>query len=90
MSVKQTTMNKKIEWSWREHPIGFPLNPEDRDFEGPRTSPYSSLCLTYRDGEVHLRHAIMAPGTRKTIPDEVVQDMKRKLTEWLMGKLNAT
>ena len=85
-SIRAT--DKEITWYWREHPIGFPLDPEDEDFEGPRTPPYVSLVIRYEKGDILIRQQVMVEGTLETLTDEMKQAMKQQLRDWLKLKLN--
>jgi hypothetical protein len=81
------TTSKYITWHWREHPIGFPLDPKDHDFKGPRTSPFVALTIEYQKDEVHLRQAIMVHGRKKELHKKTKKKMKRLLIKWLNDRL---
>ena len=80
-------MIEYITWHWREHPIGFPLDPKDQDFEDPRTPPYVNLTLEYQKEDVRLLQAVMVQGTRKELSQETREKMESLLINWLIEKL---
>jgi hypothetical protein len=83
----------KLEFKWTEYPIGFPLDPDDGDFESERTGPKCRLGITITEGDIVLRQAIMADGNRQDLSYVQEKEMHDKLTQWAkeqLEKLNET
>ena len=83
----------KVDWSRVEyikgaHPLGFRLDPDDHDFEGPRTPPEISMAIIYKTDEgVHMRHGVRAFGVWNDESDEMETKMKDVLKKWLIEKV---
>jgi len=76
-----------IKWSWKDFPIGVPLDEGDEDFEGDRSAPLVSLCLEYVGENVTFRQAVMRPGQSCDLPEIERVHMQRLLLEWLDNEI---
>ena len=77
-----------ITWQWMEHPIGYPTDPDDHDFESPRTPATISLGIRYEKDDVLLRHAVtISNRTIKNLSADEKNQMRDMLTDWLDNKL---
>ena len=77
----------KTEWIYESNPIGHPVDPEDTEFEGPRTPPTVSIAIRYTLGDLVLHNAVTINGTWKTLAPSERNEMFRVLNDWLEGKL---
>ena len=77
---------KKITWTWKEHPIGFPLEERD-DLGGERTDPFCTCTLSYCNGDVLLRNAVTITEYPLADLGSGIKDAVEKLlTEWLQNQ----
>ena len=81
------TETDNITWQWQDNPIGYPMDPDDYDMEGPRTPATVWLCLEYKDGDTLLRQGIERYGSYRALTWDEKEAMKAKLRAWLQEKV---
>ncbi len=90
MNVSRETLDlANIRWVWQDYPIGFPIEPDDHDFEGPRTPPMIGLGLEFKHRGKLYHHAAERYGfTKANLPALEIKQMKGLLIDWLIQEIN--
>jgi hypothetical protein len=79
---------KKLTWHWQNWPIGFPIDPDDGNFQSDRTPPMVGLGVSYKKDDLHLRQYVRCIGSKEELTAPQKRAMKKLLLNWLREKLN--